>query len=381
MLMREFARSGIDATIFSASLNHLFGVGPFEGPAMSKQVDGVKVVWIKIIPYKGANSIGRILSWLEFEWRFWRLPKNDLVPPDAIVVSSLSLLTIFNGLLLRRRYKCRLIFEIRDIWPLTLIEEGGFSHRNPFVIALRLIERIGYRYSDAIVGTMPNLEQHVRESVRTFPPVYCIPMGIDDSQLAKPTPLPKDYLQKYVPTGKFLVCHAGTIGSTNALGTLIDTARLLAYNPSIHFLIVGDGDFKATHQRQSSDLPNLSFAPAVPKAMVQSLLRKCDLLYFSTHPSKVWDYGQSLNKVIDYMLAGKPIIASYSGFPSMINESGCGTFVPSGNAEALQKEIERFYNMSETERKAMGCAAQQWLKKNRHYRELAKKYLSILLPN
>ncbi len=34
-----------------------------------------------------------------------------------------------------------------------------------------------------------------------------------------------------------------------------------------------------------------------------------------------------MNKVVEYMLAGKPIIASYTGYPSMINEAECGYFV------------------------------------------------------
>ena len=40
--------------------------------------------------------------------------------------------------------------------------------------------------------------------------------------------------------------------------------------------------------------------------------------------SKVWDYGQSMNKIVDYMMAGKPVVASYSGYPSMLNEAGSG---------------------------------------------------------
>ena len=67
------------------------------------------------------------MSWLHFEWRLLRSDGNSLPRPDAIIVSSLSILTILNGLWIRRRYRTRLIFEIRDIWPLTLVEEGGFG--------------------------------------------------------------------------------------------------------------------------------------------------------------------------------------------------------------------------------------------------------------
>ncbi|SPP31955.1 hypothetical protein ARAF_1623 [Arsenophonus endosymbiont of Aleurodicus floccissimus] len=83
-----------------------------------------------------------------------------------IIVSSLSLLTIINGLFLKKKYKCKLIFEIRDIWPLTIVEEEKFSKYNPFVQFLSLIEYIGYRYLDAIVGMMPNLIENVDNIVR-----------------------------------------------------------------------------------------------------------------------------------------------------------------------------------------------------------------------
>src|SRR5690606_15382674 len=110
--------------------------------------------------------------------------KERLPAPNAVIVSSLSLLTIFNGVLLRRRYKCRLIFEIRDIWPLTITEVGGFSRWNPLVFGLGLIEKWGYRSADAIVGTMPNLGEHVAD-VLGYPRVtHCIPMGVDEAALA-----------------------------------------------------------------------------------------------------------------------------------------------------------------------------------------------------
>ena len=59
-------------------------------------------------------------------------------------------------------FKTKLVFEVRDIWPLTLTEEGGFSSLNPLIIILRAIELVGYRFSDLVVGTMPGLKkQHL----------------------------------------------------------------------------------------------------------------------------------------------------------------------------------------------------------------------------
>ena len=63
------------------------------------------------------------------------------------------------------RYSSKLVFEVRDIWPMVLVENGGFSKFNPFVIGLQVIEWLGYKFSDEIVGTMPRLDIHVEKVI------------------------------------------------------------------------------------------------------------------------------------------------------------------------------------------------------------------------
>ena len=270
------------------------------------------------------------------------------------------------------------MLEIRDIWPLTITEEGGFSRWNPLVLGLGFIEKLGYRYADAIVGTMPNLGEHVAGVLGRPKITHCIPMAVDEATLAAGDALPADYVEQYIPKGKFIVAHAGTIGITNALDTMLDCAEAMQDDPRVHFLVVGEGDLRAHYQRKYAHLSNLTFAPRVPKQMVQSVLSHCDLLYFSVHVSTVWKYGQSLNKVIDYMLAGKPVVASYTGYPSMINEADCGTYVPAGDVPALRREVQRYADMDTAQREAVGRRGREWILAHRRYETLAKNYLAIL---
>lgn len=380
LIMRELAAQGHDCVIVTSDSNALALVPELEGAYETHKVDGLTIRWVRTLRYSVAKSLRRILSWLHFEWRLFLMPKDDLPAPDVVVVSSLSLLTILNGFLLRRRYGCRLVFEIRDIWPLTITEEGGFGQNNPFVLALAWVERLGYRHSDAIVGTMPNLEEHVANVLGFRREVACVPMGIDPAALDEEQALPADYAQAYLPEGKFVVAYAGSIGITNALDAFLKCAEQLRRNPHIRFLIVGDGDLKAGYQATYGHLENLTFAPKVPKQMVQSVLSRCDLLYFSVHASEVWRFGQSLNKVIDYMLSGKPVVASYTGFPSMINEAACGTYVPAGDVSALEEEILRYAAMPKSERVAMGARGRAWLLEHRNYAALAKDYCAVMFP-
>lgn len=378
LLMKELAALGHKVTIVTSDSSELVSIPQIEGEYWIEDVDGMEICWVRTLKYSVAKSVRRILSWLHFEWRLLWLPEHKLTKPDVVIVSSLSLLTVINGLWWRSRYKCRFVFEVRDIWPLTITEEGGFNPSNPFVWGLGLIERLGYKYADAIVGTMPNLGEHVQQVLGYSKSVHCIPMGVDDAMFASPEMLTDDYEAAYIPRGKFVVAHVGSIGISNALSTFLECAHAMEDRPDIHFLVVGDGDLLETYRQKYGNMNNLSFGPRVPKRMVHSLLEKCDLLYFSVHISKVWKYGQSLNKVIDYMMAGKPVVASYTGYPSMINEAYCGAYVPSGDVTALKQEVQRFASLSEEERLRMGARGKQWLLENRNYPKLAKKYLHIL---
>ena len=80
------------------------------------------------------------------------------------------------------------------------------------------------------------------------------------------------------------------------------------------------------------------------------------------------------------MLASKPVVASYSGFPSMINESECGTYVPAGDVDALRKEIQRYSAMPKAEREKVGARGKKWIIEHRKYASLAKDYLRIMFP-
>lgn len=380
LLMQEFAKLGYQAVILTSDSNALVDTPMLEHSYQNESINSVEIWWVRTMKYEVAKSFRRILSWIDFEWRLWRMPKGPLPKPDVVIVSSLSLLTVLNGLLLKRTYQCRLVFEVRDIWPLTLTEEGGFSRWNPLVLALGWIEKLGYRYADVVVGTMPNLKEHVAGVLGKTKPTGCIPMGVEESAFVYDTQLTFEYAEKHIPTDKFIVVHAGTIGITNALDIFFECAARMEGNTKVHFLIVGDGDLRAHYQHKYSHLPNLTFAPRVPKSMVQSVLARCDLLFFSVHVSKIWRYGQSLNKVIDYMLAGKPVVASYTGYPSMINEAESGSFVPAGDVEVLQAEVERYANMSILERSKIGDRGREWIIANRSYSKLAQAYLEILFP-
>lgn len=371
-LMKSLVNLGYEVHLVTSTSNHLSTAPDFKGISMTKTIDGVQVTWLKTVGYTKTKSFRRIISWLDFELKVILMRRSAFVNADYIIASSLSILSVASGYLLSRRLSAKFIFEVRDIWPLTLVDEGGYRANHLLIRILGYIEKLAYKKADLIIGTMPNLQAHVRKVVPEITSdVLCVPMGYSEWHLNNQTEVSGDYVKQYFPAKKFLVTHLGSVGIANTLKTLTDCCRLLKEHSNIHFLVVGQGDSLKRLKEVTSDLRNITFAPSIPKEQVQSVLRKSDLLYFSTSNTEIWRYGQSLNKLVDYMLSARPIIGSFSGFASMINESKCGEFVEAENASALAKRILEYSQMPKEKINSLGLNGQSWLLENRHYDSLA----------
>lgn len=371
-LLKGFQKKGHNVTLTTSDSNHLVKGPTLTTSVYHENVVGVDVYWLKTYKYTLAKSLKRILSWLDFEWQLYRFTNSHCAKPDVIIVSSLSLFSILNGIRLKHRYNCPFILEIRDIWPLTLTEVAKVSPRHPLIKILAWLERLGYNHADAIVGTMPNLVEHVRNVTSRDISVHCIPMGISDKQISDTTSLTQQ------PDSVLKIFYAGSLGVDNALDCFFSAIKLLRDDCNFHFYILGDGDLKCSYQERFSHYKNISFLEKVAKENVHSILQQADLLYFSTFDNEVWRYGQSLNKIIDYMLAAKPILASYSGHPSMINEANCGLFISANDSSAIVKALQKFKAMPYEDRQSMGLRGREWVIKHRNFNTLSQNYLEII---
>ena len=376
-LANEFNKNGQEAILITSDANHLCDFPPTKKIYNFEKVKSTPVYWIKTKKYTKTASLSRVLSWVDFDTKLFFLKKSELPPPDVVIVSSLSLLTIIYGYYLKRYYNAKLVFEVRDIWPLTMIEEGGFSTKHPLVILLRVIEKFGYKKSDLIVGTMPRLDIHIKESIGIEKPFFCSPIGYD-KDACEANRFCNSELGKYFPGNKIVVGYAGSMGVSNALEPFIECIKNMTQYDNIHFVLTGGGDLRKGYEKELAGNTNVTFVPKIKAGEVPEFLGHCDILYLSTKRSDVWRFGQSMNKVVEYMMSGKPIIASYSGFPSMLDESGAGEFIPSNDSQAIHDAIIRYASLSSEERLAIGARGKRWIRENRSYSRLARDYIDRL---
>jgi glycosyltransferase involved in cell wall biosynthesis len=375
-LSKEIGNLGHNSLLITSDSNHLAKFPSTNDRYNFETIEGTSVIWIKTKKYLKTASLDRILSWFDFEWKLFHMPLSKFAKPEIVIVSSLSIFTIFYGYYLKKKYNAFLVFEIRDIWPLTMTEEAGFNKYHPLVLFIGFIEKFGYKNADLIVGTMPRLDLHVKNILGYERIFYCSPLGFNSDNYMEETQETSSNSFDF-PKDKIIIGYAGSMGITNALESYIECIKLLNIeNPNIHFVLVGSGDLKSQYESDLKECSNVTFLPRIIQSEVKYLLANCDILYLSAQDSKVWEYGQSMNKVVEYMLAKKPIIARYSGFPSMIDEADCGMIVNSNNINSIKDAILSLSLKSPEERRIIGERGKDWIFKNRKYDKLAAEYLT-----
>ena len=377
-LGRELAALGHTVVVISGSYSHLFARQPTtRGTYTIEDVGGLTYCWVKLPTYRQPTSVARVLNMLVFMGRLYRLPSHRLPRPDVIVVSSPSLFPILPVERWVRRWRARLVFEVRDIWPLTLQELGGLSPRHPLVVLMRWFEARAYRVASAVVSVLPGARAHMESHGMAPSKLRIIPNGVSPDALMDPSGQAPSHVRAVTAQSAFTVGFVGTLGAANALETLIGAARLLVAE-DIRFVIVGQGSADESLRSLAADVPNVAFVGPVAKGDVPATLREFDVCYVGYHRSPLYRFGISPNKVFDYMAAARPVILAAEAANDPVRDADCGATVPPDDPAALAEAIRSLRTMSPAKRARLGANGRAFVGREHTYATLAERYVPVL---
>jgi glycosyltransferase involved in cell wall biosynthesis len=375
-LANHFIKSGYDVTLITSSFSHQPKKDIRYNGLFKVINENYKILLVKGNRFSNAKGIPRILSWVLFCLLLFFIPKRKLSKPDIIVVSSMSLLPVLNVVFYYKiRYpKVKFIFETRDIWPLTIIELGGYSASNIFVKFLAWVEKLGYHKADHLVSVLINADKHITNVLghNNFRFTW-ISNGYNLSTDEQTTPLNKSTLAK-LPKDKFLIGYAGTLGKANAMEYIVEAMNRL--NNEVHLCILGSGsDKKSLMDIVTKD--NVSFMDKIPKKEVLPFLQSCDVLYLGAHNSQIYNYGISAQKMFEYMYAGKPILMSGDFEGNIVSLAKCGVVIPAEDTPELCKAITDFQQKNKEYLNELGKNGKEYLLNNFTYDLLSKEYIKV----
>ncbi len=381
-LAREWVRMGHRVRIVAGSYSHIRAVQPQMPPArfVDEAIDGIDYRWYATPSYVG-NGVGRVRSMLSFLWHLWRDGKGlarDL-RPDVVIASSTYPMDIWPARRIARLAGAKLVYEVHDLWPLSPMELGGMSRWHPFIVWVQMAEDFAYRHADKVVSMLPKALEHMRSRGMAADKFTYVPNGVDEADWADPAPLPPEvsqHLQRMRASGLPIVAYVGTHGLANALDALLDAAAMLQGKAQV--LLVGPGPERERllGRVRQEGLANVTMLPSVPKRAVPSLLAEVDIAYIGLLPEPLFRFGISPNKLMDYMMAGKPIVNAIRAGNDPVAEAGCGLTVPPNDPQAIARAIEQVAALPVAQRQAMGQAGREFVLKHHTYPVLARRFVA-----
>jgi len=386
-LGKEWIKSGNNISIAASSFSHVRFLQPdIKNEFAAETIDGIKYYWIKSPRYKG-NGIKRFINILCFIiglFRYSKIIKKD-IKPDIIIASSTYPLDILPAFRLSKMTGALLVYEVHDLWPLSLIELGNMSKYHPMILLFQFAENFAYRKSDKVISILPNAFEYMKQHGLKNEKFIYVPNGInvdDWNEAENFNPDKIEELQKLKNNGQFLIAYAGAHGIANALSSFVEAASKIR-NLSIKFILIGDGPEKAKLKSlaMTLNLDNIIFIDPVSRKSIPKLLSIMDVLYISLQNQPLFKYGISPNKLLDYMMAGKPIIQAINTSNDIVTKAGCGVTIEAENVDAIVKAIVNLYNKDAREKRRMGLAGREYVIKFHSYDKLASKLLDSVTGN
>ncbi|WP_354687885.1 glycosyltransferase family 4 protein [Cupriavidus necator] len=378
-LAQHLASSGWQATVIAAN-----AVGSIERPLEAgelSRLDSIRDVaflWVRTPLYEG-DGAGRILNMLAYSWQTLRRRTTRVLPrPDVVIGSSVHPFAAAAGALLARRFKVPFVFEVRDLWPQTLVDMGRLREWDWRTWALRKLEAWLYRRAARIVVLLPHASEYITPLGIPKERITWIPNGVDLS-LFPPTPA-----RTAEASGRFTLMYFGSHGQANGLDNVLQAMKLVQQRPEgrhIMLRMVGDGLLKSAlmAQAQRLGLDNVSFEPPVPKRRIPALAMEADAFVIAVRDlPQLYRYGISMNKLFDYLAAARPVVIASNAANNPVAESAAGLTVAAEQPEALADAILSIAAAPLETRLRMGRAGREYVERNHSFQHLAQCLATVL---
>jgi glycosyltransferase involved in cell wall biosynthesis len=381
---------GYDVRIFCASVLHNSqeDAVDLQGNISTELiVDGIPFVFVKTRKYRG-NGISRVLGMFDYYFNVKKACKQ-YSRPDVIIGSSVHPLACVAAIHLSKRYSCKNIVEIRDLWPESIVEYGLASSQNLLMKYLYHFEKWLYTRANALVFTIEGGKDYIIEKgwdklhggPVDLDKVHHINNGVDldifdrniQEKVIDDTDLDNPDSFKFV--------YTGSIRRANNLDLVLDAAKLVK-NPKIQFLIWGEGDQLTRLKQRLKDeqIQNVIFKGKVGKHFVPGILHRADATFFVLENSPLFRFGLSLNKSFEYLAAGKPLLIIGDAAYSMIDEYKCGYHLRENSPEKFSKSVEQLVGLDSREYQAL-CENARDAAKKYDFKVLTDKLIELLECN
>jgi colanic acid biosynthesis glycosyl transferase WcaI len=386
-LAHHWAVAGHDVSVLTGFPNHPTGVVPDQWRprlrrlAYREKVDGVTIyrTWLWPLPNRKAHERMRNYAsfFLSAALRGLALPR-----PDVIIASSPQLLVGLSGWWLSFIRHVPLVFEVRDLWPESLVAVGAGQENSLLHTALSKIARFLYERANLIAVVTPAFKEHLILRWRVpAEKIAVIENGVE-TDLFKPADASAAHAVRsdLGAESRFLVCYVGTMGMAHGLETLLDAAATLQReNPKVLFLLVGEGAEKERIKALASSrqLANVKFFDQQPREKIPALISASDACLVLLKKTDVFKTVIP-TKMLEFMSCERSVILAVDGQARQIlEEAGAGLVIEPENADSLAQAIIQLSSNPEL-REVFGKKGRAYIVEKFSRSRTAERYIEVL---
>ena len=261
----------------------------------------------------------------------------------AIILSPSPPLTIgFINVLLGKLKGSKAIYNVQEIYPDFLIEQGGLTSKR-IISILKWLERFVYNKSDAVTTIDAVFYNTIVERFKQKQKLHIIPNFVDTTLYR---PLDRNNLiidRNLFPDNPATIklMYAGNIGLAQDWKPLIEAAIKIRGLP-IEFFIIGEGVMKnyINDEIKKNNLANIHIIQYQPREQMPSLIAYADLHFIFMSP-EMEGHGFP-SKVYTIMACAKPlIVCSGENTPiyRFLDKLACSYLIAEKNLECKVDKI------------------------------------------
>lgn len=309
---------------------------------LKEQIEGVPVLRGAIYTSKNPRFVFRLLNYLSFVYTSFFILLFKTSKADFLICESPPLFLGISAVLGCKIKGYKLVFNISDLWPETIVKIGALKN-NTIIKLLEILEHWIYRASFVIVGQTEGIVNTIKKN---YPKkhVYCLRNGIDFTSF--------DFTNKQnlrqqlgISESGFVLMYTGLFGHGIGVDIIIRAAKILEEIP-LTFILAGDGPEKekVLNLIQSLGTKNVIYLGHMPRTEMVKVINTANVAII---PVKKIDLdGIIPSKTFEALAFKKPILLGVEGEAKklFIERANAGLFFEPENAKDLSKGILELYN-------------------------------------
>jgi len=333
-----------------------------------ESIEGVLVYRVPLIPRGKSRSTELAINYLSFLISALIFGPFLLrkVRPDIIFSVNYSPATVgLVGAFFSKLKKAPLYLWVQDLWPDSLVATGAV--RSSFIISIvdKMVRWI-YRQSNLIFVQSRSFGNSIESLGDSYPQkIRYLPNWAENTYDGSSKSV-GTRLNQLLPKDKFIIMFAGNLGVAQSLKTIVKAAAEVRQY-SIHWVFLGDGRQKQWLENIVIDygLQNhISILGRYPLNDMPTFFELADVMLVTLKKDPVFAMTVP-GKIQSYLKNAKPILSALDGEGALvINESGAGFNVNSGDFIGLAMAALKMSELSTDELNEMSANARKYYDKN-----------------